>query len=35
MGLHSILRGKLNRLVRRAKGYSKTDGMLTLSLMLA
>ena len=33
-GLHSVLRGKLNRLVRRAKGYSKTDGMLTLSLAL-
>ena len=29
------LRGKLNRLVRRAKGYSKADGMLTMSLALA
>ena len=34
-GLHSELRGKLNRLVRRIKGYSKTDGMLILSLALA
>ena len=34
-GLHSVLRGKLNRLVRRTKGYSKTDGMLTMSLALA
>ena len=34
-GLHSALRGKLNRLVRRTKGCSKTDGMLTLSLALA
>ena len=31
-GLHSALRGKLSKLVRRTKGYSKTDGMLTLSL---
>lgn len=31
-GLHSTLRGKLNRLARRTKGYSKTDEMLTLSL---
>ena len=31
-GLHSALRGKLNRLARHTKGYSKTDGMLTLSL---
>ena len=30
-GLHSVLRGKLNRLVRRTKGYSKTDGRLTMS----
>ena len=30
VGLHSVLRGKLNRLARRTKGYySKTDGMLT------
>ena len=28
-GLHSALRGRLNRLVRRTKGYSKADGMLT------
>ena len=34
-GLHSALRGKLNRLARRTKGYSKTDGMLPLSLALA
>ena len=34
-GLHSALRGRLNRLVRRAKGYSETDGMLTLSFALA
>ena len=34
-GLHSALRGRLNKLVRRAKGYSKTDRMLTLSLALA
>ena len=34
-GLHSMLRGKLSKLVRRTKGYSKTDGMLTLSLALA
>ena len=34
-GLHSVLRGKLNRLARRTKGYSKTDGMLTLSIALA
>ena len=31
-GLHSALRGKLSRLARRTKGYSKTDGMLTLSI---
>ena len=34
-GLHSVLRGKLNRLVHRTKGYSKTDEMLTLSIALA
>ena len=34
-GLHSALRGRLNRLVRPTKGYSKTDGMPTLSLALA
>ena len=33
--LHSVLCGKLNRLVRRTKGYTKTDGMLTMSLALA
>ena len=33
-GLRSGLRGRLNRLVRRTKGYSKTDGMLTLSIAL-
>ena len=27
--LYSVLRGRLNRLVRRTKGYSKTDGMPT------
>ena len=31
-GLHSALRGKLNSLARRTMGYSKTDGMLTLSI---
>ena len=33
--LHSALRGRSNRLVRRTKGYSDTDGMLTLSIALA
>ena len=33
--LHSVLRGKLNRPARRTKGYSKTDGMLVLSIALA
>ena len=33
-GLHSALRGKLNRLMRRTKGCSKTDGMLTMSLAM-
>ena len=33
-GLHSALRVGLNRLVRRTKDYSKTDGMLDLSLAL-
>ena len=33
-GLHSVLRGKLNKLVRRAKGYSKTD-MNEMSLSIA
>ena len=31
-GLHSVLRGKLNRLVRKTKGYSKSLEMLTGSL---
>ena len=34
-GLHSVLRGRLNGLARLAKGYSKTDGMLALSIELA
>ena len=29
--LHSALRGRLNRLVRHTKSYSKPDGMLILS----
>lgn len=33
-GLHSVLRGKLNRLVRRTKGYSKSVEMLSGSLAL-
>ena len=33
-GLHSVLRGKLNRLVRKTKGYSKSVEMLTGSLAL-
>ena len=33
-GLHSVLRGKLNRLVRRTKGYSKSVEMLTGSLAM-
>ena len=33
-GLHSMLRGKLNRLVRRTKGYSKSLTMLSLSLAM-
>ena len=33
-GLHSVLRGKLNRLVRRTKGYSKSVEMLAGSLAL-
>ena len=33
-GLHLALRGRLNGFARSAKGYSKTDGMLTLSLAL-
>lgn len=33
-GLHSFLRGKLNRLVRRTKGYSKTEGALQDGLRL-
>ena len=34
-GLHSVLRGKLNRHVRRVKDCSNTDGTLTLSIVLA
>ena len=30
-GLHSVLRGRLNGLIRLTKDYSKPDGMLTLS----
>ena len=33
-GLHSVLRGKLNRLVRKTKGYSKSLEMLTGSLAM-
>ena len=33
-GLHSVLRGKLNRLIRRAKGYSKSVAMLCGSIAL-
>ncbi len=33
-GLHSKLRGKLNRLIRRTKGYSKSLSMLSLSLAM-
>ena len=33
-GPHSVLHGKLSRLARRTKSYSKTDGMLTLSVAL-
>ena len=33
-GLHSVLRGKLNRLVRRTKGYSKSAQMLRDSIAL-
>ena len=33
-GLHSVWRGKLNRLVRRTKGYSKSVAMLEYSLAL-
>ena len=33
-GLHSVLRGKLNRLARKTKGYSKSLEMLTGSLAL-
>ncbi len=33
-GLHSVLRGKLNRLVRETKGYSKRVEMLDYSLAL-
>ena len=33
-GLHSALRSRLNRLAKHTKGYSKADGMLTLSFAL-
>ena len=33
-GLHSALRGKLNRLIRRTKGYSKSEAMLRDSVAL-
>ena len=33
-GLHSVLRGKLNRLVRSTKGYSKSVEMLVGSLAM-
>ena len=33
-GLHSVLRSKLNRLVRKTKGYSKSVEMLSGSLAL-
>ncbi len=33
-GLHSVLRGKLNRLVQRTKGYTKQAEMLVGSLAL-
>ncbi len=33
-GLHSMLRGKLNRLVRRTKGYTKSVDMLVSLLAL-
>ena len=32
--LHSVLRGKLNRLMRKTKGYSKSVGMLRGSLAM-
>ena len=33
-GLHSVWRGKLNRLMRRTKGYTKSVAMLVYSLAL-
>ena len=33
-GLHSVWRGKLNRLARRTKGYSKSVAMLAGSIAL-
>ena len=33
-GLHSVWRGKLNRLMRRTKGYTKSIEMLVYSLAL-
>ena len=29
-GLHSVLRGKLNRLVRKIKGYSESEALVIL-----
>ena len=34
-GLHSVLRSKLNRLVRRTKGYTKSIETLVYSVALA
>ena len=33
-GLHSVWRGRLNRLMRRTKGYTKSIEMLVYSLAL-
>ncbi len=33
-GLHSVWRGKLNRLMRQTKGYTKSIEMLVYSLAL-
>ncbi len=33
-GLHSVWRGRLNRLMRRTKGYTKSVAMLAYSLAL-
>ena len=34
LGLHSVLRGKLNKLMRRTKGYTKSIEMLKYSVAL-